>query len=175
MLIFINNVLVSCNLNYYVYFIFEIFNYFKKLLIYNLFYFIVINNFFGILQNWIIDNSDTPISFWKRILSINIFDLLIKFLYKIYQLYKPIKYIDKIFTYLGEKICYDFNQDKNNNYSAYLNQEDYDIIFYLKAKSEDNYIIHEYTIPKHVLSKIPFLKIGFLIQMYFLEILIILI
>ena len=83
--------------------VFEALNYFKTLLIYNFFYFIVINTFFGKLQNWIIGDSDASISFWKKILCFNIFDIFIYFPYKMYQIYKSIKYIDKIFTYLGRK------------------------------------------------------------------------
>ena len=87
-------------------------------------------NFFFSNNN---NEGDIPIALWKRIICFNIFDILIYLPYKIYEMIKTMRYIDKIFAYFGEKICYEFNLDKKNDYFAYL-EEDYDLIFALKEK-----------------------------------------
>lgn len=106
----------------------------------------------------IIGSDEKPIALWKRILSFNIFDILIYFLFIIYQLYKSANYIDKIFTYLGEKICYDFNQNKINNYFSHLEQNNYDLILYPKEKIKESNNIPNYTTPLNFLSKNVFFK-----------------
>ena len=92
------------------------YNYFKSLVTYNLLYFLILRNVFQkfILLKSNINEGDIPIALWKRILCFNIFDMLIYLPYKIYEMIKTMRYIDKIFIYLGEKICYDFNLNKKN-------------------------------------------------------------
>ena len=82
-----NNALVSCNLNYYVYLIIEIINYFKSLAGYNLFYFL-----FQFFYNYFNSNNkgkNISVSLWKRIICFNLIDILIYLPYKIYEMIKP--------------------------------------------------------------------------------------
>lgn len=132
---FTNNVLVSCNLNYYVYVVKDIINYFKSLFLYNLFHFIIISN---TLYRWS-KSMDEPSPLWKRIILFNLSDIIIILPYKIYNYLKNSFSINKIFAFLAEKICYEFNKDKNNKYNSYVEKNEYNILLYPKTeKEEDN-------------------------------------
>lgn len=145
---FTNNILVSCNLNYYVYVVKEIINYFKSLFLCNLFYFIIISN--ALCRLFI--SVDEPSPLWKRIIFLNLSDIIIILPYKIYNYLKNTSSINRIFAFLAEKICYEFNKDKNNKYNSYVEKEEYNILLYPKTeKEEDNYI--PFMNSNYVLSK----------------------
>lgn len=136
----IKNILLSCNISYFIYATNKLFGYFKSLFLYNLVYFIGVN----LIMKWVYkekgkgkdkDTEKSP-SLILSILLFNIPELLIIFLYHRKILRKTSRSIFLLFSYLNERISYIFNNDSYNNYICHVDQQTYDI--YLIKKDQKN-------------------------------------
>ncbi len=136
----IKNILLSCNISYFIYATNKLFGYFKSLFLYNLVYFIGVN----LIMKWVYkekgkgkdkDTEKSP-SLILSILLFNIPELLIIFLYHRKILRKTSRSVFLLFSYLNERISYIFNNDSYNNYICHVDQQTYDI--YLIKKDQKN-------------------------------------
>ena len=132
----IKNILLSCNITYFIYATNKLFGYFKSLFFYNLFYFIGIN----LLMKYVFKEKkkekevEKPPSLILALLLFNVPELLIIFFYRRQILRKTSKSVLFLFSYLNERISYVFNNDPNNNFICQVDQQNYDI-YLIKKKS----------------------------------------
>ena len=126
----VKNILLCCNFSYLIYYTNKIFDFLKSLLFYNFVHFIA----FKIILSHIFktkkseqNEPEIEIAFWKKFILFNLPELMIIFYYY-KKKYKNINNsIKSLFSYLNERICYIFNQDKKNNYLCQVEQNTYDI------------------------------------------------
>jgi hypothetical protein len=138
----IKNILLSCNITYFIYATNKLFGYFKSLFFYNLFYFIGIN----LLMKFVSKKKEKekeieiekPPSLILALLLFNVPELLIIFFYRRQILRKTSKSILFLFSYLNERISYVFNNDPNNNFICQVDQQTYDIYLIKKDPANKN-------------------------------------
>ena len=136
----IKNILLSCNITYFIYATNKLFGYFKSLFFYNLFYFIGIN----LLMKYVFKEKkkekevEKPPSLILALLLFNVPELLIIFFYRRQILRKTSKSVLFLFSYLNERISYVFNNDPNNNFICQVDQQNYDIYLIKKNPSNEN-------------------------------------
>ena len=138
----IKNILLSCNITYFIYATNKLFGYFKSLFFYNLFYFIGIN----LLMKFVSKKKEKekeieiekPPSLILALLLFNVPELLIIFFYRRPILRKTSKSIIFLFSYLNERISYVFNNDPNNNFICQVDQQTYDIYLIKKDPANKN-------------------------------------
>ena len=151
----IKNILLSCNISYFIYITNKIFGYLKSLLFYNLFYFLLLKFFFNFLNKGKKEeNTEIEAALWKRLILFNLPELIIIFYYHKKRFLKNHRAIVKLYSYLNERISYIFNKQPNNNYICKINQRGYDI--YLYKKEDQQNITDLYTNNEEDLSKDTF-------------------
>jgi hypothetical protein len=151
----IKNILLSCNISYFIYMTNKIYNYLKSLFFYNLFYFLFLKILFNFLNKNTKEKKENEIEvpIWKRLILFNLPELLIIFYYHKKKYSKINQSITSLFSYLNERISYIFNTQENHNYLCKINQKNYDIYLY---KKDHNEIKDLYTNNKEYLSKDTF-------------------
>ena len=132
----INNILLSCNFSFTMYAVNKIFGYLKSLFFYNIFYFFGIKLIYKFLDNKKEEKILPKASRWKRLLLFNIPELILIFYYHKRKLTKINTAIYSCFTFLNEKISFEYNRNEQNNYLCQVNQKDFNI--YLIPKEENN-------------------------------------
>lgn len=152
----IKNILLSCNISYFIYATNKIFDSLKSLFAYNIIYFIGVNLLLSFLYKDKNKSNEKKYSILSALILFNIPELLIIFFYRKKILGKIGRSIVLLYSYLNERISYIYNKDPNNKYLCHIEQKTYNIFILEKDNTLEEEEKNLYFTDEKLLAKDTF-------------------